>query len=168
MTLDDQIREALSLLTPKEEDRGECRERIFDALNVINIEVANREHPRTYVSKEAKLTLEQFCAALKRARDIRNKLPPMMNMVSFSSLDLDGYIATCEEYLAVPSGPPRRQAFRQRAAVIEARDLLMYYGKRPTTTRLGAWHKLSAILFGDKRADLYHHCAAFKKGGIRP
>jgi hypothetical protein len=159
MTREQQIRAALRLLGPLVDHKDDLRSDIEAAL--IGIEMAD---PGRLINKHDKRQLKKIIAALKRARDGADQLPWEMRFIltrePASVAWLGEYIQLAERWLAEPTAPPRRTGHKQRNAVGEASYLLAKYGLPIWATRKGLWHQLSAILFGDLKADLFRHMLA--------
>ena len=64
-------------------------------------------------------------------------------------------------------GKPKRSAVAKRVAAEEAALLLERAGIPLALRRGGKFCRLAAVLYGDERADLFHHCAAVKKNRNR-
>jgi hypothetical protein len=160
MTHEQQIRAALDLLGPRVNHKDDLRSDIEAAL--IGIEMATPEY--NIGSKHNKRQFKKIITALKRAQDGANQLPLEMRLIltgePSSAAWLKEYIQEAERWLAAPTAPPRRTGHKQRNAVGEASYLLAKYGLPIWATRKGLWHKLSAILFGDQKADLFRHMLA--------
>jgi hypothetical protein len=115
-------------------------------------------------TKRNKQQLKKIHTALTRAQKEINQLPLFLQHNWFSP-GLEDYIRTVELWLAEPSitAPRHRTAPKQKTAVQYAHKLLSKNGFPIKATRKGLWHQLSAILFGDPRADLFRHMLAFSK-----
>ena len=68
--------------------------------------------------------------------------------------------AICESWEKSKLGEPKPDAYEKRLAAKAALHLLKMHDIDPTTTKTGAFCKLAAVLYGDKGADLQHHCRA--------
>jgi hypothetical protein len=66
--------------------------------------------------------------------------------------------AICESWEKSKLGKPKPDAFEKRLAAGAAFHLIKMHDIGPTTTKTGAFCKLAAVLYGDKTADLQHHC----------
>ena len=66
----------------------------------------------------------------------------------------------CEKWEKSKLGKPKPSADEKRLAAVAALRLLRTHDIDPTTTKTGAFCKLAAVLYGDKSADLQHHCRA--------
>jgi hypothetical protein len=160
MTREQQIRAALRLLGPRIDHKDDLRSDIEAAL--VSIEMADPGHPLG--TKHNKQQLKKISAALQRAQAAADQLPFEMRFILTreppSVAWLEEYIQLAEQWLAEPTAPPGRPGHKQRNTVIEASYLLAKYSLPIWATRKGLWHKLSAILFGDLKADLFRHMLA--------
>jgi hypothetical protein len=76
--------------------------------------------------------------------------------------------AICESWEKSKLGKPKPSADDKRLAAEAALHLLKIHDVSATTSKTGAFCKLAAVLYGDKRADLQHHCrAVLKRAQIR-
>jgi hypothetical protein len=57
----------------------------------------------------------------------------------------------------------RGVSIKHKTAVRLAYELLSEWNGKIALSRNGTWHKLSALLFGDQRVNLYRHMRAFIK-----
>jgi hypothetical protein len=82
-------------------------------------------------------------------------------------VDLKRFRKGLEEIADLKLGQPKPSTARsdlQREAAAAAAQLLEKHGLRPTATRktskqqVSVFCRLAAVLYGDPRADLYHHC----------
>jgi hypothetical protein len=162
MTRDQQIEAALALINP--EDREQCRRRIETALDDIAgiEEVADTFRSRLYASKVTKAKVQSLRDVLDRVRVTHKNLPEQYKATVFKELDWRGYIAACDKILDLPSEPPGPRALRRFLAAAKAKHLLLSYGMKPTVTRGRRWHRLAAILYGDRKADLFVYLRQFK------
>jgi len=60
---------------------------------------------------------------------------------------------------------PKPDAFEKRLAAEAAPRLCERFGVKPTTTKDGQFCRLAALLYGDERADVQHHCREARKRG---
>jgi len=162
MTREQQIVAAVRVFAPAlrtEADYARCRADIDDALNIIDVEIAKEDVGIAWRSKESRRAVAAFAKALKRAEAAYNALPELVRHGWFQDLDLNPIIAKVEGWsgFSEKAGPPRRKAHKQRAAAREAWRLLWEYGLSQKARRGSHWHRLTAILYGDKQADLFRH-----------
>jgi hypothetical protein len=68
--------------------------------------------------------------------------------------------AICESWEKSKLGKPKPNADEKRLAAEAALHLLKMHDIEPTATKIGAFCQLAAVLYGDKSADLQHHCRA--------
>jgi hypothetical protein len=165
VTREQQIQAALRLLAPEPERRADCERDINRALNIIERE-ANAGGNLTKKHKKALRSLE---GALRRTVAARRALERHWTTEfggeHLPPLALDEWIAYCQQQCALPR--PRR--FRRTAnpkyhAVDQAERLLRDWGQqdRISVTRRGRWARLAAVLYGDRRADLYNHLQRYR------
>ena len=155
LTRDQQVRKALKVLAPSAAERAECVDEIKSA---IEDEVECSDWP-TPNSKKVRQAIKKYLQTLRRAQ-IAHKELFKLDLITGGALaplppSIIEEIEFCEEWLKEPTDPPRRTAYKQRAAVKEARTLVLKYCKQKkdaTQTKGNKWHSLSAILFGDDRA----------------
>lgn len=159
MKREQQIRAAVKLL----DDRG--RVAVERALYKMEYEKTNiHEVIKRQQSPDFKRALCGLLSALRRARKWQDKLPyEFQNEFA----DLKKYEEGCERALALaPIAKPKRDEFKKRLAVREAHDLLLQHGYKPSKTRHKQWYRLSAILYGNRSANLYRFlCELQKKKG---
>ena len=172
MTRGQQIRKALESLAPPPNDRAECRHDVGLALDRVERRAAAARSFRVASSKEGKASLRRYCAALRRLRNAYNSLDPAIRpwfslaetaYAAGKATVIDREIARAEAFLDRPSPPPRRDASRNKAAVVAAYDLLDWWGHKPTLTRGGKWAQLAQILAGDQAVDMFDHLREFKR-----
>jgi hypothetical protein len=155
-----QVDAALKILAPAERARKRCTKDIGSALSDIWF-VAN-DKPNI---KQVKIALNDYIKALKRCqtkyRALRKAENNPVNKKVYEDFFDDFFsqeIAICEDQLKQPTRPPRRTAYKQKAAVEAARSLITKYcGKQNLAkTRGGKWHRLSKILAGDEKDPFRH------------
>jgi hypothetical protein len=141
------IRAALKLLAPERRFRDECGSDIDEAITVIEVNTAvDKKETRALKSLQSALVR---ASALARAAGLRGDL-------------VKNQIALCNRLLAQP---PWRPPSRQAEAVKEAIHLISKWNRKAPTgvTRGSKWHKLSAILYGDAKIDLFNHMRAYRR-----
>jgi hypothetical protein len=138
-------------------------------------EMSNRT--RSSESKQQKHFAKQYSAALRKVITMTRKAPtdlrvPAVIAVVMPQLGIDKEAFDhehllrhlellnwiCEAYEKSKLGKPKPNADEKRLAAEAALQLLKMHGIAPTTTKTGAFCKLAAVLYGDKDADLQHHC----------
>lgn len=169
------IKDALRILKSKPEWEKDCREDIETGVTLVQ----HRDLFFVARSKPENIALAQLLAALKRARDAKEKLPWFEKSFFEMACDLEAGIAFCQRDeneqkqipLQKPLGPPSR---RQVQAVQMAWYLVNVWLVRRqgihavgghavhALSRHSAWHELSAILFGEK-IDLITHMSRYKQ-----
>jgi hypothetical protein len=158
MKREEQVRAALAVLRPPPRLREVYKREMERSLDSIERSVHLREAMKT-----PKRKIELHISALRRAlRTIPYK------DARFAEL-LTRRITLFKNQLEPPDWleprsrgrtarrPPKRDAYRQKIAVVEAEGLLINFDYRVPLTRGGDWHKLSAIFYGDRSADLFNH-----------
>jgi hypothetical protein len=154
LTHDQQVRQALIVL--KQAAHSQCESDIEEALQDIMMDGVD---PKPY-SKNTKLVVVPLLASLKKTQSLYDKLLPLDDYGLMMPLDLSEHIALYEEWRDERSDKRSRSAPKQKAAVKEARALVLKYcksKKEHSKTRGNAWYKLSAILAGDDQSDLFNH-----------
>ena len=142
---------------------------------------------RSSESKIQKQFAKQYSAALRKVIAMTRKAPtdfrvPPLFPVSAPQLGIDKEVfdherllrhlkllsAICESWEKSKLGKPKPNADEKRLAAEAALHLLKMHNIDPTTTKKGAFCKLAAVLYGDDKADLQHHCrAALNQAQIR-
>ena len=74
----------------------------------------------------------------------------------------------CEEWEKSKLGKPKPNADEKQQAAVAALYLLKKNNIDPTKTKTGIFCKLAAVLYGDKSADLQHHCRAVLSRRVNP
>jgi hypothetical protein len=134
---------------------------------------------RSSESKKQKHFAKQYGAALRKVITMTRKAPsdfraPPLLQVSAPQLDIDKEVfdherllrhlrllsAICESWERSKLGKPKPSADEKRLAAEAALQLLKTHDIDPTATKAGAFCKLAAVLYGDRSADLQHHCRA--------
>jgi hypothetical protein len=164
LTHTQQVRRALKELAPAGNERAQCAAAIEDALEEIEFDalvlVAQKKETRRLVA--------QLYGALRKCQSLHKALMRLDAKCGgiVAPLDLSEEIACYEEWLAEPTERSGDRALRQKSAVKHARALVVKYRPRKqdyTLTRRNAWHRLSAILAGDKKLDLFNHMRASER-----
>ncbi len=142
---------------------------------------------RSRESKNQKQFAKQYSAALRKLINMTRKAPidfralPLLQ-ISVPQLGIDKEVFDhehllrhlellnwiCEVWEKSKLGKPKPNAEEKRLAAEAALGLLKMHDIDPTTTKTGVFCKLAAVLYGDKSADLQHHCrAALSRAQIR-
>jgi hypothetical protein len=128
-------------------------------------------------SKNQKQFAKQYSAALRKLITMTRKastdfrVPPLLQ-ISAPQLGIDKEVfdhghflrhlkllaKICEGWEKSKLRKPKPNAEEKRLAAGAALHLLKVHGIDPTTTKTGVFCKLAAVLYGDKSADLQHHC----------
>ena len=130
-------------------------------------------------SKAQKQFAKQYSAALRKVIAMARKAPtdfralPLMQIGAahlgndkeiFDNVHLLRHLKLlnwiCETWEKSKLGKPKPDAYEKRLAAEAALHLLTMHDTYPTTTKAGQFCKLAAVLYGDQRADLQHHCRA--------
>lgn len=169
MTRDKQIDTALKLVAPPPRQRETCRSRIDGMLHLM--ERASVAH-KVFASDRSKAAI--------RARRTYNAAARRL-LAADKALLVAGWrgpIDRAEIERAIMNTEPRPKSWKlvvrgrgvvtkHRAAVALAYELLVEWNGTIALSRNGTWHKLSALLFGDQRVNLYRHMRAFYDIEIR-
>jgi hypothetical protein len=134
---------------------------------------------RSRESKSQKQFAKPYSAALRKVIAMTRKAPTDFRVlprlqVSAPKLGIDKEVfdhehllrhlkllnAICETWEKARLGKPKPDAYEKRLAAEAALHLLKLHHMDPTATKTGAFCKLAAVLYGDKTADLQHHCRA--------
>ena len=161
MTRSEQIAQALKVLIPPANKLAECRRHIEHALDIMAATMrgvaaikaqraADRQSGRAYYA-----ALERVLATSKAYACVGGALAipiaPLQRAVKFAAKWRVGFSQ------ALPRG-----AIAERQATALAYNLLRQWDRPALKTRKGAWHKLAAILLGDRDADLFRHLCGFE------
>ena len=137
------------------------------------------KHARSRESKSQKQFAKQYGLALRKVIVMTNNAPtdfraPSPLPVSVPQLGIDKewfdherllrhlkvLHLICEGWERSKLKKPRPDAYEKRLAAEAALHLLKLHKIGPTTTKTGAFCKLTAVLYGDQGDDLQHHCRA--------
>ncbi len=176
-----QIEEALTLLDPPPKELNEWQQWVEHALDVVDLRSRLVRSLKGPISKQGKLEVRRYRNALLRVRAAHRGFDPAVRpWFSLLAADtqeavIEREIARADSLLRLPARPSGgKDASRAKAAVALAHSLLVHrFGlERVTTTRPPrqpsdehdrrgeAWARLSAVLLGDRKADLYEHMRA--------
>jgi len=149
------FKRAWKIISPKAECAADCERRLAHALWFVR-RMIDDEKSKQSVANRKKL-IEKLAKTLRTAIDITNQLgrvnDPWVVATKGRLREIEHYwIRACAR-----KGGPRKKHSR-RYAVQRARWLLEKYGNRPPTRdRLGKWHELARVLFGNEEADLFDY-----------
>jgi hypothetical protein len=137
---------------------------------------------RSRESKSQKQFAKQYGAALRKLITMTKKAPTDFRAWPFFQVSapqigiekevfdhahllrhLELLSAICESWEKSKLGKPKPFADDKRLAAEAALHLLNIHDQSPTTSKTGAFCKLAAVLHGDRRANLQHHCRAVLK-----
>lgn len=160
LTHEQQVRKALNELKPSQDTKALCKTDIEAALDTIEWDGLD---PKPN-SKKIRVAVRRLLNRLEQCKSEYEKLQKLDHAHAHELMrgapDLDVHIETYKEWLSEDSPPPRKSAAKQKAAVKEARALVLKFCKRKqdaSATRKNAWHRLAAILAGDDQLDLFNH-----------
>jgi hypothetical protein len=173
-----QIKEALALLDPRPPEREDCRrdiERKLDHMKAVS---------RAVEYAVTKKSMRAYSAALRKMQKAsRNHTraggslalragTPVVTEFTVTDREgnkgrlrvrgggIDQAVALDEKWSRYWQPPSRW--LKHKEAVRAAYELLARWNPRGiVVSSTGTWHKLSAILFGDERVNLYRHLRAF-------
>ena len=160
------------LLDPPEQV-DEWRRLVEHALDVMDLRSSLVPSLKGPAAKQGKLEVRRYRNALVRLRIAYRRFGPTTRpWFSLLAADtqeavIDREITRADAWLKVPTRPSGgKDGSRGRAAATLAHTLLgQRFGfERITTTRGKAYHRLSAILYGDRKADLYEYMRAYLRG----
>jgi hypothetical protein len=159
---------------------GEGRSRRADVQTIVDnmIKLCERsKRTRSRESKNQKQFARQYGAALRKVIAMTRRAPtdfralpllkisaPQLNIINevFDHEHLLRHLkllhAICESWEKSKLGKPKPDAYEKRLAAGAALHLIKMHDVDPTTTKTGEFCKLAAVLYGDKTADLQHHC----------
>ena len=120
------------------------------------LDTACAGHKRTHQrdSKRAKRAIKTFSAAVHRANMPHGGIPEDYRIL----LGLDRLAHDLAVYERSLGNKPKPDAYEKRMAAEAGLRLCERFDVKPTTTKRGTFCRLAAVLYGDERADLQHHC----------
>jgi hypothetical protein len=169
---------------------GEGRARRDDLQVIVDrmIKACERsESTRSRESKKQKQFARQYSAALRKVIAMTTRAPtdfralPLLK-ISAPQLNINNEVfdheqllrhlellrAICERWEKSKLGKPKPDAYEKWLAAEAALHLIKMHDIDPTTTKASAFYKLAAVLYGNKTADLQHHCRkALRQAQIR-
>jgi hypothetical protein len=154
VTRKQQIKEALALLDPPPPEHEDCRRDIERKLDHM-IEVS-----RAVKYAATKKSMRAYSAALRKMQKASRNHTRAGGALTLRAGGIDQAVATDEAWLRCWQPPSRW--LKHKEAVFAAYKLLDRWNQHGiVVSSTGTWHRLSAILFGDKRVNLYRHLRAF-------
>jgi len=143
---------ALKIIAPDPERQRECEDDVATAL--WGVKCAAKIKWRT--AAEYKNDLERLAKRLRVDIELAAKAFPLDSRIAE---ELQRHLTETEQAIKwtsqrVRKGSPR-PSWARIVAIDNAYRLLRRYGKKPTRSRDGLWHKLATVLFRDERADLF-------------
>jgi hypothetical protein len=115
-------------------------------------------------TQQKKDAVARVAAALHRldvALDNASSFPSHLRN-RFPRAELSRLRFQCEKLGYEPLPAPRKDVYDKRIAVAEAAYLLFELDRPLTLTRTGEFCRLAAAIYGDKDADMFDLCRAFK------
>ena len=162
-----QVREALTLLNPPPRERKAYQCHIANALDIMEDATIAHKVFASGRSEAAIMARTKYNNALRRLRAAHDALLAAGGSVPIV-LDLariESAIASTDpqpkSWIRIYGSPVVRH--KHKRAVRLAHSLLTGWKRDISISRTGTWHELSAILFGDKRVNLYRHLYEFAK-----
>jgi hypothetical protein len=151
-----QIIAALELLGPPPPRRREDRRRHVEHV-VDEMESVRRAAEHAKVTRKRMRT---YSAALRKFQAASRAHAAAGGSLALSQRRVDRAVALDEEWSA--HWHPPSPWLEHKTAVEWAYKLLGRWNPHDiVVSRVGTWHKLSAVLFGNRRANLYRHLRAF-------
>lgn len=174
-TKDDQFRDALKIMLTEhphgpefsKEHRGWCELWLRREIDDIEMHVAKKAESLQIRSNRIKGELRKVISGLKRASAAIERVPSRIR-VTLKDLDTKRAIRRAELWRSVRPNPRKRSSAKQQVAVAVAHGLLTIFERGPNTTRRGEWHRLSAILYGKPKHDLYNTMLAYQRALYKP
>jgi hypothetical protein len=152
MTRARQIREALQVLAPLPQEFSECQCRVEHAVYIME---STKRGAKAVRSERAatKETGRRYYGALGRLLVASRAHARAGGAIGIPIAHIERTLEWRSKYSRMlPSG-----AIVQRQAAALARSLLQQLNRRIVTTRGKTWHRLAAILYGDREADLFDY-----------
>ena len=157
-----QFKDALKIIAPDPERQRECEDDVATAL--WGVEAAKTKVVRT--PAQYKKDLKKLAKRLRADIELAAKAFPLEYQIRrgkdsriWVEEELKRLLEETEQAIKwtsqrVRKGSPR-PSWARIVAIDNAYRLLRRYGKKPTRSRDGLWHKLATVLFRDERADLF-------------
>ena len=163
MTRDKQIDTALKLVAPPPHQRETCRDLIDGVLR--NMERAGIAHEGFVSEKAAIGAWRTYNSAARRLLAADKALLVAGWRGPIDRAEIERAIMNSEPRPKtwIPLVRVRGVSIKHMNAVRLAYELLSEFNGKIVLSRNGTWHKLSALLFGDQRVNLYRHMRAFIK-----
>jgi hypothetical protein len=153
---------ALKIIAPDPERQRECEDGVATAL--WGVECAAKIKWRT--AAQYKKDLQKLAKRLRADIELAAKAFPLEYQIRrgkdsriWIAEELQRHLQETEQAIKwtsqrVRKGSPR-PSWARIVAIDNAYRLLKRYGKKPTRSRDGHWHKLARVLFGKEQADLF-------------
>jgi hypothetical protein len=164
-----QVSEALNVLDSPVAERKACRAFVAHMLDLVDRRAKAGKSLKRPITKEGGRELGRLRNSFKRAladlESTSEDVKPFLASGPMLRRDLSVIDATRSSRKAAKHG---KDVSRQKAACDAAFILLQRWrpGERLVTTRTGKWARLSAIMYGDLKADLYQHLRKALSTGI--
>ena len=148
------------------------RDKVDAELCRYDEQLAARNHYTARRSKQTVKDVRRFYDLLRKLRSLANRLPedfrlfldPMIrNFQVYEAVLGKKVVHTGKFQIDVRPGDRKRDADGKRLAAEAALRVCQLHSIEPMTTKGGEWCRLAALFYGDKRADLQHHCRAIKR-----
>jgi hypothetical protein len=155
LTEAEQIKKAKAILKRPGISDPDLEDFIKTALDDIEENATEAEQSNAARSAKSKAELRTLTKRLRSARISANRLPPHMS-VRFHK-KINELVQFAERLERLPPGPRYRGSIRAQLAASFADMMLFLHGKLPKITRGKDYHRLTAILYGDDKLDLFRH-----------
>jgi hypothetical protein len=145
---------------PPADELAECRRHIEHALDIMAATMRGVEAIKA--QRAADRSGRAYYAALERALATSKAYARAGGALAIPIASLERAVKFVAEWRvgfsqALPPG-----AIAERQATALAYNLLRQWDRPALKTRKGAWHKLAAILLGDRDADLFRQLCGFE------
>ena len=160
------VEEALKIIGAGPEHAEDIERRVLSAMGFVMRQKAWRQSGRYGVqTKVQKAAAKRFAAALRRLEGILKdpNLPSVLTAnFPLDKIEFEVWLKCADEAAGTklekpkPSNPAKLVAARQAARLLEKYD-----GGPLRRSRQSNFHKLTAVLYGDKNEDCYEACRAW-------
>ena len=171
-----QIRRAFKLVNPVAADRVLCEKWIGMALDAVAMEREGQIGRAAVFSKQARHHLEGYRRAVRRTQVAYRRMPERLKkdlsiVVAIhggAEIAFDAHVGGCDSVLGRKNKRASALTKKQidwvklEAAAWASNILEKFRGQPAPVTQGGDLLKLAAILYGDARANLFHHVRIWK------
>jgi hypothetical protein len=160
LTREERVQEAVKIIREcKGIKPDSCEGSVVNILDWLEAVCTGSSALRRVSSKETRRADEQVVAWLRRGVILLNNL--YLWPVGFEKFrdEVKRWADMYEAERNRPVGKPKPSAYAKRFAAEAALHLCDEFGVKLTKTKRGAFCRLAAVLYGDRRADLQKHCA---------